>query len=131
MNDATRCTGKTARPWRAHTTTHDWYKCEWGSNEVVKQTKSYAVIMPGDTPAETVLVCEINDTDRNPWGFPVDPYQCATLIAAAPDLLATLERALPLVQLLGAKMNGPEQVEDTVRAILTVLAKAKGEQKTI
>lgn len=51
----------------------------------------------------------------------------ARLMAAAPDLLAALEAALPLVQLLAAKVNNPKQVADTTEAIFAALAKAKGE----
>ena len=49
------------------------------------------------------------------------------LLVAAPDLLEACEVALPLVHLLGAKMDGPDEVVQAFRLIAVAIARARGE----
>lgn len=49
----------------------------------------------------------------------------AALITAAPELLAACKAALPLIYLLGAKMDGPKEVVNTFKAMTDAIAKAE------
>lgn len=52
--------------------------------------KHLAIIAPHDLNTDTVLVCEMNYTTRNPWKPPADGEADAKLIAAAPELLEAM-----------------------------------------
>lgn len=80
-----------------------------------------------EAPGVSCLFARVGDPTRLTTLTPDHPD--ARLIAAAPELLEILEhRALPLVQLLAAKMNNPKQTADAIEAIFAIIAKAKGEQ---
>lgn len=83
--------------------------------------------MVTDEPGEVGIAHVIQRMREPDTLYPKEAEANCRLIAAAPELLEALERALPLVQLLGAKMNNPKQVADTTEAIFAALAKAKGE----
>ena len=47
-------------------------------------------------------------------------------VNAHDELLAACEAALPLVYMLGVKMNGPLEIAETHTALVAAIAKAKG-----
>lgn len=83
----------------------------------VHEGDDYIVVMRGD---ET--------TDQ---GISVDNIEDACVVAAAPDLLAALERAKAAIEeavMLSATNNGAEySFKSTIEKISAALAKAKGE----
>lgn len=76
-------TKHTPGPWSVHTTKPGQYA-----------PNHCCVVAMRETDEESVLICELNTTVRNPLRFPKDTLADATLMAASPDLLEALQAAL-------------------------------------
>ena len=87
-----------------------WYVSKSGTDRLIyadhQHAFDHAIVRNGGCDSET---------DAN-----------ARLMAAAPELLAAVQAALPLVQLLAAKMNNPKNVADTTQAMFAVIENATG-----
>ncbi len=72
-----------------------WSGSPWENNErLVGTHSSFSIVRRESTPEASTLIAEINQTVRNPLRPPVDQIADARLMAAAPDLLASLVNLL-------------------------------------
>lgn len=120
----------TPGPWQASHYDNEILRGDrWaGKEEVVGHHRTHSVIAPRATKAETVLVCEINQTARNPFRPSTDAEADARLIAAAPELLGALETlATGLQWRIDNEPTGVQECDhDALRLANAVIDKAKG-----